>query len=104
MDTELAQLQWSTEERLLAIHNKPMELTTYWLPDHWAPALFNDDPTGLEDSEIEQLEAFMSGEGLSLPLGYEESEGEDPAFMRYHDAQPYGVLASMCMPYLFPST
>ena len=58
-----------------------MELLTYWLPDHWASALFNDDPSGLENEDLEQLEAFM----------------------KYHDAQPYGVLAAMCLPYVFPA-
>ena len=83
-----------------------MELLTYWLPDHWASALFNDDPSGLEDEDLEQLEAFIAGEQLSWPLGFEdEQEGEElsPAFMKYHDAKPYGVLAAMCLPYVFPA-
>jgi hypothetical protein len=103
MDPELAQAQWAIEERLLSIFNT-IEPRTYWLPDHWAPALFNDDSTGLEDEDLEQLEAFLKGENLGAPIGFEESEGEEPAFMRYHDAQPYGVLATDCLPYLFAST
>jgi hypothetical protein len=83
-----------------------VELITYWLQDHWASALFNDDSSGLEPEDLEQLEAFIEGEGLSWPLGFEEEEeGEEvsPSFMRYHDAQPYGVLAAMCLPYVFPA-
>jgi hypothetical protein len=82
-----------------------MEFLTCWLPDHWASALFYDDFSGLESEELDKLEAFIEGEGLSFPVGFEdEQEGQEvsPSFMKYHDAQPYGVLACDCLPYLFP--
>lgn len=80
-----------------------MEYATYWLPQHWACPLFYGDVTGMEDSEIEQLESFLEGEQLGAPVGFDETEGEDPQFCRFHDAQPYGVLACDCLPYLFPA-
>ncbi len=76
-----------------------IETTVYTLPSHWAPALVNDDQTGLEVDEIVQLNRFMKGEGLGAPLDVSE-EGN---FMTYHDARSYGVLPCECLEYTFPA-
>ena len=76
-----------------------IETTTYQLPSHWACALFYGDLTGLEEQDEEQLMAVIAGEGLPDPLDVsEESE-----FLKYHDAQPYGVLPCDCLTYTFPN-
>jgi hypothetical protein len=76
-----------------------METITYRLPACWASALINDDTSGLEDADKAQLDAFMAGEGLTWPLDV----GEEEFFCKYHDAQPYGVLACDCLDYVFPT-
>lgn len=75
-----------------------MELSTYWLPAHWASALVNGDFTGLEEDDEEQLMRVIAGEDLPDPVSVSES----PEFRKYHDAQPYGVLACDCLEYTFP--
>ena len=76
-----------------------IETTTYDLPSHWASALFYGDFTGLEEHDEEQLMAFITGEDLPNPLDV----SEESYFMKYHDAQPYGVLACDCLTYTFPN-
>jgi hypothetical protein len=73
---------------------------TYTLPAHWAPALANGDFTGLEDSDLKELQNVMASLGVSLCCAC-ECNGE-PEFRKYHDAQPYGVLACDCLEYVFP--
>jgi hypothetical protein len=74
-----------------------MELSTYWLPAHWAPALVNGDFSGLEEDDEEQLMRVIAGEDLPDPVSVSES----PEFRKYHDAEPYGVLACDCLEYTF---
>jgi hypothetical protein len=67
------------------------EAKTLDVPEHWLSALVNGDESGLTDKESAQLDAFCDGEladGWSVTRDSEESE-----LMRFHDAQPYGVLA-----------
>ena len=75
-----------------------METKTYWLPAHWASALINGDTTGLDDADENMLDWVMTAEGLPAPIDC----GEEPEFLKYHDAQPYGVLACDCLEYTFP--
>jgi hypothetical protein len=82
------------EAQAEAINSAPSakwEAKTLDVPSHWLSALVNGDDSGLEDEEIAQLEAFCASElsdGWSVTAWEEES-----GFMKYHDAQPYGVLA-----------
>jgi hypothetical protein len=67
------------------------EAMTLDIPEHWLPALVNGDESGLDDKESAQFEAFCNGE---LSNGWYVSSYDDEGdFMKYHDAQPYGVLA-----------
>jgi len=75
-----------------------MKTKTYWLPAHWASALVNGDTTGLDDADENMLDWVMTSEGLPAPIGC----GEEVSFLKYHDAQPYGVLACDCLEYTFP--
>jgi hypothetical protein len=78
--------------------------TTYCLPAHWAPALFNDDASGLDDQDAAALENLLREEGLAAPLSIVgDDQGQDPFFKTYHDARPYGVLACDCFDYVFPA-
>ena len=75
-----------------------IKTTTYKLPAQWASALINGDWSGLEEREEEQLTRVIAGEGLPDPFDV----SDEPEFLKYHDAQPYGVLACDCLTYTFP--
>ena len=77
-----------------------MQTTEYKLPAHWACALFYGDLSGLEEDDEEAFIRVVAGENLPDPL----SVSEDPEFLKYHDAQPYGVLACDCLTFTFPDT
>lgn len=82
-----------------------MKTTTYTLPAHWAPALFNGDLSGLSESDEESLMRLIAGESLPDPLsivGDDTPDGPYPDFRSYHDARPYGVLPCDCFDYVFP--
>ena len=74
------------------------ETATYKLPAHWASALINGDYTGLEERDEEQLTRVIAGEDLPDPIGV----SDEPEFLKYHDARPYGVLACDCLTFTFP--
>jgi len=84
----------SIEAQAEAINADPkskFEAKTLDVPSHWLSALVNGDESGLTDKESAQLEAFCDGE---LADGWSvTSYSEEPELMRFHDAQPYGVLA-----------
>jgi len=67
------------------------------LPTHWAPYLINGDEDSLTLSEINIIDAFVKETGLGSPVAV----GEETFFLKYHDAQNYGVLASDCATYSF---
>ena len=75
-----------------------IKTATYKLPAQWASALINGDWSGLKEREEEQLTAVIAGEGLPDPLDV----SDEPEFLKYHDAQPYGVLACDCSTFVFP--
>ena len=75
-----------------------MGTKTYWLPADWASALINGDTTGLTDTDENMLDWVMTAEGLPTPIDC----GEEVSFLKYHDAQPYGVRACDCLEYTFP--
>lgn len=74
-----------------------MKTVDYTLPAHWASALINDDFTGLEEADADQLDALHYGEQLSDCVGH----SDEPFFCTYHDARPYGVLACDCLEFTF---
>jgi hypothetical protein len=81
------------------------DFVSYLLPAHWASALINGDPSGLEDFDLADLKAVLNGEGLGYCAGIDERDSLDlePEFCWHHDASPYGVLACDCLPFLFVS-
>ena len=76
---------------------------TYTLPAHWASILINHDYTGTSSDEEQEIHNFIDGEfGESLFCTVTIADwDEEPSFRKYHDAQPYGVLACDCINYTF---
>ena len=71
----------------------------YQLPVHWAPALINDDWSGLEEHDEEQIMSFLfnelAGEGVCITL----DSDQEAFFMKHHDAYLYGCKACDCYNY-----
>lgn len=77
---------------------------TYDLPSHWASYLINGDATGFSlnddggDAEIALIDQFVEeieAEGALVDCSQESF------FSKYHDAEPYGVLACDCLTFTF---
>lgn len=70
---------------------------TLSLPAHWLGALFNGDPSGLDEAEYT---AFLRWETDTVNefgyVAYGLPGDAEPYFARYHDAAEYGVQACMC--------
>jgi hypothetical protein len=70
-----------------------MKTADYILPEHWLSALINGDETGLNEDDQTALDAFykdcLTWHGSFYCLGTVEDDSN--GFMRYHDAQPYGI-------------
>ena len=45
-----------------------MKFETYTLPAYWAPYLINADPSGMEEEEIQEVDAFLERNGLGFCL------------------------------------
>lgn len=88
---------------------------TLSLPAHWLGALFNGDPSGLDEAEYtaflrwetDTVNEFgyvaygLPGDAEPYFARYHGADAPDapraePYFARYHDAAEYGVLACDC--------
>jgi hypothetical protein len=79
-----------------------LQTTVYTLPAHWASVLINNDYTGVSDEDEQEIDNFIDGEfGESLFCTVCITNEDEPSFCKYHDAQPYGVLACDCLDYTF---
>ena len=72
------------------------------LPADWASYLINGDASSFDlyedgDEQIATIDKFIEDTGLGDPC----SVSEDTFFLKYHDAQNYGVLAATCATYTF---
>ena len=79
-----------------------IESITYQLPSQWASYLINGDASSFDlwedgDKELAIIDRLLADIGLGDPVDV----SEDCDFMTYHDARPYGVLASDCSTYTF---
>lgn len=52
--------------------NNNLETHTYILPEYWASALINDDTSGMEDKEIEEMNSFLAKNNLPSPVSCSE--------------------------------
>jgi hypothetical protein len=62
-------------------------------PSHWACYFINGDTGDMTDEEIAQADAFAEWLGGSIV------SCDDAGFIHWHDARPFGVLASDCQTY-----
>ena len=76
-----------------------MKITEFTLPTHWAPCLINGDDTGYDDDELDQICQVMNH--LYSDYGTPSDISEDAGFLKYHDAEAFGVLACDCSVYTF---
>lgn len=77
------------------------EFETFWLPEHWAVAFVNDDWTGVDDEEEQQIKQWLEAESDGRAMFYCVGCSEETAFMWRHDASSAGVLAADCLEYTF---
>jgi len=79
------------------------ETEDYMLPAHWASYLINGDAAlfslndGGGDAELAVIDQIIE----NIDAGGPVSCSDDPVFMKYHDARPYGVLAADCLMFTF---
>ena len=73
-----------------------MKTETYTLPAFWASGIINADMSGMEDSEIVEMENWLERNEVGPCLGC----SEDAFFAKYHDASTY-VLACDCVEFTF---
>lgn len=78
-----------------------MQTVQYILPIHWACALVNGDETGIDDTDQAALDTFIADMVQKYGSCHCIDVIDDEGFMRYHDAQPYGVLACMASTFIF---
>jgi hypothetical protein len=74
-----------------------MKVLTYTLPSFWGPYLINDDPSGMEDNEIEAVDKWMKKTHLPAPSDC----SEEPEFVHWHDARDVYPYAADCLTYTF---
>ena len=77
---------------------------TYILPTHWACALNYGEMDGLEDEEIEAIEAFEKYMIKRYGGCWCLEVSSDRWFQHTHDASGYGVLATDVSTYTFDIT
>ena len=81
-----------------------MHTVTRTLPSHWASALVNDDESGLENEDIEALNAFCESMIAQYGSYHCVDVSEDEQFIRWHDAEWFGVPACMASEFTFDVT
>lgn len=78
-----------------------MKTVEYIIPEHFICALFNDDMSGISDSDVESLHRFIRDCVDEHGYFHAIATGENRGFMKYHDMQSYGVLACDCETVIF---
>lgn len=81
-----------------------MQTVTRCLPIHWAVALINGDETGLSDEEFNQFDKFCESMSDNYRSWHCLSVSEDEQFMRWHDAEWFGVGACQVADFTFVVT
>jgi hypothetical protein len=73
-----------------------MKLISFIFPTYWAPALINNDWSGLFEDEIERIKAAVGNEGLHVAACV---DCEEIGFRRYIDDM--GTMGCLCSSYRF---
>jgi hypothetical protein len=71
------------------------DTVTVVVPDHWLPALVNDDTSGMDADDEVSFERWVQ-DAYAQHGAFVVGDVTDTFFARYHDAEPYGVLACLC--------
>jgi hypothetical protein len=69
----------------------------FTLPAHWASALINDDWSGMDADEEDELLAWLD----CYEPGYCVGCSDTPEFHHHHDATNLGVLGADCLTFTF---
>lgn len=72
---------------------------TYTLPAHWAVAVLYGDVTGFDEAEEAAFNAWFADVTEEHGQTFVGTICDEPLFLTYHDARPYGVLACDCYEY-----
>lgn len=76
-----------------------MLLETYLAPASWAPALINDDYSGLSDEEVKAVEAFIELIGGGYLVIDADVDDDSVNFCYWHDANSVYPYAADCIEY-----
>jgi hypothetical protein len=74
-----------------------MKTLEFTLPSFWAAYLINDDPSGMDDKEIEAVDQWMKMTRLPAPSDC----SEEPDFVQWHDARDVYPYAADCSIFTF---
>jgi len=78
-----------------------MKTAEYIIPESYLCALINGDTSGLSDEDDSALDRFIDDRLKEYPRFHCLSDTRDEGFMKYHDLEPYGVLACDCVTVAF---
>lgn len=81
-----------------------MKIEKFRLPAHWASALINADPSGLDDDDNAALDLFEGWMIKEFNQCWPIDCDEEPQFERWHDAARFGVLACDTLTFSFDVT
>jgi hypothetical protein len=71
------------------------------IPSHFLSPLFNNDYSGLNDEDINAIEALTNDALKEYDTFFAIDTHNDVGFLTYHDMRSYGVLASDCETVVF---
>lgn len=66
-----------------------MDFATYAFPAHWASYLINNDASGLDDDDIEEIDAYIKNKRKIFPRFEVVDVSGEVYFSRYHDFTRY---------------
>jgi len=81
-----------------------MKIESFILPTHWASAMINGDVTGYDDDDIEAINLFSDHMVKEYGRCWCLDVTDDNGFLKYHDAETYGILACDCSTFTFDIT
>lgn len=67
----------------------------YNLPEVWASVICNDDWSAIDNEEVNIIANFLTNE-LEPHQYLVMIDSDEPEFMQFHDAEPYGWLPDNC--------
>ena len=71
------------------------------IPNHFLSPLFNSDCSGLDDDDIKALDHMTDDMMTKYKCFHAINTRDDVGFLKYHDMEPYNVLAADCVTVIF---